>query len=106
MNKHDQQWQRLVKAARTAPAHPLPESAPFGFAARVVARWREQPLPSLFNVWRMLSVRVLAFGCVVMLISLAASYGVIRDEWLAPREDLTVQVFESTGEQIEEVLLP
>ncbi len=105
MNKHDQQWERLLKVAREVPRKPLPE-APMGFATRVVARWKEHPLPSLFNVWKMLSLRVLGFGCVVMVASLAASYGVIREHWLEPQPDISVQLIESAGEQIDEVLLP
>ena len=36
MNRFDQQWQKLTAAARRAPA--AEESAPYGFAARGVAR--------------------------------------------------------------------
>jgi len=106
MSNHEQSWDRLVKAARQAPPRPRPDSAPPGFATRVVARWHEQAPPSLLSVWKFLSLRVLAFGCAVMVASLAASYGVIRDEWLAPRPDISVQLIESTGAQAEEVLLP
>jgi hypothetical protein len=106
MNKHDQQWERLMQAAAQAPPRRLPVAAPFGFATRVVARWRERPSPSIFGIWKMLSARVLAFGCVVMIASLAATYGVISEELLRPAPDLTVQLFESASEDIEEILLP
>jgi hypothetical protein len=105
MNRPDQHWERLVSEAHRAPARPMPE-APLGFATRVVARWREHPLPSLVSVWKMLSLRVLAFGCVVMVASLAASYGVIREQWLEPPPDIAAQVLESAAGQVEEVLLP
>lgn len=105
MKQTESQWDRLVQTARTAPPRPLPE-APFGFATRVVARWAEQQMPSLFNLWKLLSLRVLAFGCLVMVASLGASYGVIREELARPQADLTVQVFEAAGVQLEEVLLP
>ena len=41
----DQQWQRLITAARSA-ADPRDPSAPFGFATRVAARAFASPAPA------------------------------------------------------------
>lgn len=104
MNQRDANWQRLIKAARTAP-RPEPPAAPYGFAARVVARWQAAPPPSLLGVWEFLSVRVLAFGCAVMVISLVTSYGVIREEW-GQTPSVTETVANLADSQIKMVVLP
>lgn len=105
MNRWDATWQRLIKAARTAPRPETPAAAPYGFAGRVVARWQAAPSPSLLGVWEFLSVRVLAFGCAVMVISLVTGYGVIREEWVET-PSVTETVANLTDNQIEMVVLP
>lgn len=104
MNRQDANWRRLVKAAHTAPRPPAPE-APLGFAARVVARWQAAPSPSLLGVWEFLSLRVLAFGCAVMMISLVTGYGVIREEFVET-PSVTETVVNLADSQIEMVLQP
>ncbi len=106
MNKYDQQWNDLVRAARRAPVKPLPDAAPYAFSSRVVAQWKQRPAESLLNVWRLVSLRVLAFGCGVMLCSLAASYGTIEETLLAGGPDPALEVVELTGDQLEEVWVP
>lgn len=104
MNRLDANWRRLVKAARTAP-RPEPTEAPYGFATRVIARWQESPAPSLLGVWEFLSLRVLAFGCAVMVVSLATGYSVIREE-LVEAPSVTETVVNLADNQIEMALLP
>ena len=78
---------------------------PFGFATRVVACWQETPAVSLLGVWEFLSLRVLVFGCAVMLISLATGYSVIREE-LVETPSVTETVVNLADNQIEMILLP
>lgn len=104
MNKLDSTWRRLVKAACTAP-RPAAMEAPYGFATRVVARWQAAPVPSLLGVWEFLSLRVLAFGCAAMVISLVTGYGVIREE-LVETPSVTEAVVQMADTQIEMVMLP
>lgn len=52
MNSLDQCWNRLVTAARGARAAASEESAPFGFATRVVALWAtENAATRRTSVW-------------------------------------------------------
>jgi hypothetical protein len=41
MNPPDDLLDHCFRHARTAPENPLPDSAPAGFATRVLAHWRE-----------------------------------------------------------------
>ncbi len=73
MKPHDQAWQRLVTAARRAPADDRDTAAPYGFAARVAARAfaTETPLGSLIERF---SWRALAVSCLLMAVTVAADY--------------------------------
>ncbi len=52
MNEFERRWKlAAAHSAETAGA----DSAPFGFATRVVAKWRAQP--SLATVWQRLALR-------------------------------------------------
>lgn len=54
MNEFERRWKLAADAARTT--EPLAaEAMPFGFATRVVAKWRAQP--SLATVWQRLALR-------------------------------------------------
>lgn len=66
-------WERLAGAARRAAAEPSAEM-PYGFDARVVARWRagrraEEVLP-----WANVLRAALVCSALIMLLSLAVSY--------------------------------
>lgn len=101
----DTRWRRIVSAARKAPAKPEPEMPP-GFSTRVVAHWKSNPTQSLFATWKRLSLRVLAFGCLVMVASMLASHGEIRDTLSSVNPDVSQSVAELTQSQIEEVWMP
>lgn len=58
MNTFDSKWQRCLKRAREAEARD--ETAPFGFAARVVAAGRRSAEPALECVWKRLALGWLA----------------------------------------------
>jgi hypothetical protein len=55
---------RLFAAARSAAQQPRDDTAPFGFASRVVAQWRTQPVPSQ---WTPLTLRALGFAALLLL---------------------------------------
>lgn len=77
----DSCWNRLVDAARTAPAKDeRDESAPVGFATRIAARAMTEPrrASSLFELfsWRALGVAgLLALVCVLADVSLFSTGG-------------------------------
>jgi hypothetical protein len=50
MNPRSDPWQRLVRAARLAPAEPLP-SPSLGFEARVLAAWRAETAADDWSIW-------------------------------------------------------
>lgn len=89
MNPNDQAWQRLVTAARRAPADTRDTAAPYGFAARVAARAFTTETPFSFLIERF-SWRALGVACLLMLVTVAADYslanpGASEDE--LPTED-------------------
>lgn len=73
MSDFDLRWQRLVAAARRAPAAE-PAVAPYGFATRVATRALAGERPGLLMVLGRVSVRALWVACLLMLVSVAASY--------------------------------
>lgn len=82
MNPHDQAWQRLVTAARRAPADTRDTAAPYGFAARVAARAFATEAPLAFFFERF-SWRALGVACLLMAVTLAADYSITNN----PAED-------------------
>ncbi|MBS0633393.1 MAG: hypothetical protein JSS11_15900 [Verrucomicrobia bacterium] len=84
MNPHDQAWQRLVTAARRAPADPRDTAAPYGFAARVAARAFTSDAPLSFFFERF-SWRALGVACLLMAVTVAADYSLINHN--NPAED-------------------
>lgn len=56
----DALWQRLVEEARLNP-DPKPE-VPYGFATRVVARWKSSAEPTLLEAMSSLSQRFFMIG--------------------------------------------
>lgn len=80
MNKMDEVWQRLVRAARRPPAAALP-TAPHGFAARVVARWLGQEPGREIDLWVMLARQVLTGAVIVMAGVVAIKYSELATTW-------------------------
>ena len=78
MKTNNDQWERLARAARPQ-FRVAPGGAPFGFATRVVARWRsEGSMPE--SPWELLSLKSLAFAVVIMLVSVGFSYESLADQ--------------------------
>ncbi|HUJ44146.1 MAG TPA: hypothetical protein VLW52_11110 [Opitutaceae bacterium] len=74
MKDFDARWQRLVAAARQAPAAE-DVAAPYGFATRIAARALGEPeRPALLAVFGRLSIRALWVAGLLMLVSMAANY--------------------------------
>ena len=84
MNEFERRWKLGAEAARRG-RPPLSDEAPFGFAARVVARWQAQPEPSLAVLWQRVALRVL--GTMTLVLLILVTYGTIsarNDEWARP----------------------
>jgi hypothetical protein len=62
MNRHEQAWQRLVAAGRTAPAAGQ-DSLPYGFATRLAALGLAAPRENPFRLFEKLAVRALVAAC-------------------------------------------
>ncbi len=77
MNDFDERWQTVVGRARQTPSRD--PQAPFGFAARVVARgWQPQVL-GLEEVWARLALRSLAGALGVLLVCAVLELPHFRD---------------------------
>lgn len=64
-------WKNLVSRAKAHPASPESDSAPYGFATRVVARWKaERQVSPATYWWEVLGVRALALSLTVMVVGL------------------------------------
>jgi hypothetical protein len=72
MNDFESKWQRLVVAARQAPAADE-VAAPYGFATRVAARAMSERPPALLAFGRF-ALRALCIACLLTLASGAANY--------------------------------
>jgi hypothetical protein len=68
--KFDERWKIAAEAARHAAPAPATEM-PFGFATRVVARWRTLPAPTLTALWQAIALRVL--GAMLLLLAVLAA---------------------------------
>ena len=87
MNEFERRW-KLAAAARVAePART--DGAPFGFATRVVAKWRAQT--SLATVWQRLALRVCT-GLAIVVAALASFHAFTAGEGdvLRPEIESTV----------------
>lgn len=73
MNEFHQRWQRGAERARESVPEKAIEGGPFGFAQRVVARWRADAAGevSLERVWERFGWRTLAGATVVLLLCLS-----------------------------------
>jgi hypothetical protein len=95
MSDSDKIWQRLVKAARQAPATP-PAEIPLGFATRIAARWAAGAGANGGEVWLWFSGRALLYAALVMAGILALNYPGLSGAW----EDLN-----SAGPVMETLLM-
>ncbi|MFA6545845.1 MAG: hypothetical protein WCS99_15615 [Limisphaerales bacterium] len=82
MSEPQDNWQKLARLARQA-SRPAPESAPFGFATRVAARWVSggQPGPSTWDVLELFSLRSLMVAAVLVVGAVVVSYDVATPGW-------------------------
>jgi hypothetical protein len=78
MNRFDHQWQKLIAAARQAPADPG-AAAPFGFATRLAAQAAAQPVTPWLSLER-LALRGLAVAAVCSVTAAAFNYSVFSTE--------------------------
>ncbi len=75
MNDNEKAWQRLVSAARRAPAE-AGEPAPFGFSTRVAAlAFDAQRAPA--SAFARLSLRAAGVACLLAAIAVGANYSAI-----------------------------
>jgi hypothetical protein len=84
MSTNDPSWEKLLAAARKAPAGD--ESAPFGFSTRVAALAFEQAAPPAPNFAR-LSLRVAAVACLFAVVAVGVNFSAIAsafDDEAAP----------------------
>lgn len=79
MKNSNTAWQRLVSAARQAPATPAgEEAAPYGFSTRVTAlAMAAAERPSLGSAINHFSWRALTLSVTLMIVSIAANYGTV-----------------------------
>lgn len=80
MNNAEKTWARLAAAARKAPGDAGAE-APYGFANRVAARWRELPRESWEEVWTFVARRALVGAFVVAAGTVAVHYSMLESLW-------------------------
>ena len=82
MNEFERRW----KLAAAHSAEPAQEgAAPFGFATRVVAKWRAQP--SLATVWQRLALRFCT-GLAIVVAALASFNALTAADGDALRPDI------------------
>jgi len=73
MNAAHQAWQKLVTAARAAPA-PADESAPFGFSTRLAGLAFAGPAASPWALFEKFAVRGLIAACAFGIAAVAFGY--------------------------------
>lgn len=78
MSSFDHQWQKLTALARSAPVDPA--SAPFGFAARVVARASSSPADSAWAAFEQFALRGLVIAAVFGVASMALNYSFLSSD--------------------------
>jgi|SRR5580698_9721815 hypothetical protein len=95
MKPDDNNWQKLVAAARKAPAGG-DESAPFGFSTRVAAMAFEQR-PAQGSEFARMSLRAAAVAGLLAVVAVAANYSAIKgafddDSSVATNDDPIAEV--------------
>jgi hypothetical protein len=86
MNDFHTRWQRLTHAARDGVSEPV-DSAPFGFATRVLSLRRTAgagPAASLVSTWQRLTVRALGIAILVVLLCATLNFVAEDDDSLSP----------------------
>jgi hypothetical protein len=73
MNEFESKWQRLIAAARQAPAT-KDMAAPYGFATRVTARALSDERSARSAIFGRFSIRALWVACLLTLVSVATNY--------------------------------
>ncbi len=87
-------WESLAELASKASGEESTDM-PFGFDTRVVARWLENPMPSLRRLWEWNALRFLAASSVIMLICLVTtSITVAADRITTPELDVVESLFD------------
>ena len=89
MNEFERRWKRAA-VARSAESMPA-DSAPFGFATRVVATWRAQP--SLATIWQRLALRFCT-GLAIVVAVLASAHALSAGDADVLRPDIEKTVDE------------
>jgi hypothetical protein len=82
MNDFDTRWQSALDAARRATTRD--ETAPFGFASRVVPLRHSAPAASNFLLWWKLTWRAIGVAAVVLVASAAMNWSASNDSVLDP----------------------
>ena len=100
MSTHDNDWKRLIAAARRAPDDARETSAPHGFATRVLAAARAAERAEGASLFERYALRALGVSCLLAVACVAASVKpimtAIEDETAALSE--TTPVDTETGE--------
>jgi hypothetical protein len=78
MSDKPDRWLKLARWARQAPVESVME-APFGFSARVVARWSAGDVPENGWLWELFSRRALALASALMIVSVGLNYDWFND---------------------------
>ena len=95
-------WLRLAAAARRAPASAISSdadsAAPFGFAARVVARAQLGSAPTFGAVFERLAARALGVACACALTMVV--WGTLSSSAEARSSDIGADVYDPIGEAI------
>jgi hypothetical protein len=78
MSRFEQQWQKLIVAARQAPVEPA-AAAPYGFATRVVAQAAALPATPGLSLERF-AIRGLLLAAVCGVAAVAFNYSVFSTE--------------------------
>ena len=92
MNNHQQSWQRLAAAARGY-REERDETAPYGFAMRVVGRAWAAPVAGYWGLLEKFALRGLIAACTLSLVAMAFGF----TSWTGEHED-EVASTDSVGE--------
>jgi hypothetical protein len=91
MSPHEDQIDRLLRAAGLAPAAEVPAAVPFGLETRVLAAWRESRSPGFWST--PLLLRGLTLASIIMALCLWPA--VTQAQKSTPETD-TLQLADST----------
>ncbi|HVT71592.1 MAG TPA: hypothetical protein VHD61_00525 [Lacunisphaera sp.] len=96
MSPFDSRWQKLVALARQAPADPRDETAPLGFATRVVARAAGRPATTGWALLGHLAVRGLLVAAACGIAAVALNYSVLTSD-----QSVDYAVVDSVGDLLD-----